>query len=77
MKSREEICKSRGERKISRNRGGKRSSEIFSEENLKKNLEKIKSGKFPTESEIFSGNGGKSETGEKCIIASGGMDAPV
>src|SRR6218665_2976792 len=32
--------------------------------------------KFSTESGNFSKIGGKSETGGKCIMASGGMDAP-
>jgi len=47
----------------------KRSSEIFAYINPKILSE--------TESEIFFENRGKSETGGKCIIASGGMDAPA
>ena len=54
----------------------KRSSEILPDENGKSFQEKVKLGKFPTESEIFSEIGGKSETERKCIIASEGMDAP-
>ena len=42
------------------------------DENRKKILEKVKLGKFSTESEIFLGNRGQSETGEKCNIASEG-----
>src|SRR6218665_3152122 len=38
--------------------------------------EKVKLGKCFTESEKFSEIGRKSETGGKCIFASGGMDAP-
>jgi len=37
--------------------------------------EKVKLEKFSTESENFSEIWGKSETGGKCIIASGVMDA--
>src|SRR6218665_2894228 len=44
----------------------KRSSEILADEN----------GKFSRKSQNFSKIGGKSETGGKCIMASGGMDAP-
>ena len=53
-------------KKVIRNFGG-RKSEIF--------REKVKFGKFFTESEIFSETEGKSETWGKCIIASGRMDA--
>jgi len=49
----------------------------LADEDLKKFLEKVKLGKFPREPEFFVGNRGKSETGGKCIIASGEMDAPV
>ena len=39
--------------------------------------EKVKFKLFFRKSEIFSEIGGKSETGVKCIMVSGGMDAPV
>ena len=55
----------------------KKSSEILVDENRKLILEKVTFWKFPTESEIFLKIGGKSETGGKCIMASGGMDAPA
>ena len=49
----------------------KRSSEILADENQ----EKVKLRKFSSESENCSKIGGKSETGGKCIMVSGGMDA--
>jgi len=55
----------------------KKSSEILADENRKIFREKVKFGKFSTESENFSEIGKKSETEGKCIMASGGMDAPV
>ena len=55
----------------------KRSSEIFADENREIFQEKVKFGKFSTDGEHFSETGGKSETEGKCIIASGGMDAPA
>ena len=46
-------------------------------ETFKKIWEKVKLLKFPMESEKFSEKGGKSETGGKCIFASGALDAPA
>jgi len=53
----------------------KRSSEILADENRNIFQEKVKFWKFPTESENLSKIGGKSETGGKFIMTSGGMDA--
>ena len=44
----------------------------MSDENREIFLEKVKLGKFSTESEMFFEIRGKSETEGKCIIASGG-----
>jgi len=48
----------------------------LADENREIFREKVKFLKFSTESEIFSKIGGKYETEGKCIMASGGMDAP-
>src|SRR6218665_3554724 len=55
----------------------KRSSEILADENGKFFREKVKCYKFSKESKKNSKTGGKSETGGKCIMVSGGMDAPA
>ena len=55
----------------------KRSSEISADENQEICLEKVKFLEFSSEFEHFSKIGGKSETGGKCIMVSGGMDALV
>jgi|SRR6218665_2742240 len=47
----------------------------FADGNLKICPEKVKLGNFPQSLKLFKKIGGKSETGEKCIIASGRMDA--
>ena len=52
------------------------SSEILADETQKFVSEKVKSGKFPTDSEKFSEIGGNLKHGGKCIIASEGIDAP-
>jgi len=44
----------------------------LADENGKNFCEKVKLGKFSSESAKFFGNRGKSETGGKCIIVSGG-----
>ena len=53
-----------------------RSSEILVDEKRKFFREKVTFYKFSKESENFSKTGGKSETEGKCIMVSGGMDAP-
>ena len=55
----------------------KRSSEILADENLKFFGEKVTFWKFSTESENLSKIGGNLKQGEKCIMVSGGMDAPA
>src|SRR6218665_2574342 len=50
----------------------KRSSEILTDENGKIFREKVKFLKSPRKFKKFSKTGGKSETGGKCIMASGG-----
>src|SRR6218665_219781 len=57
--------------------GGKRSSEILADENQEIFPEKVTFIKFSSEPENFSKIGGKSETGGKCIMVSGGIDAPA
>ena len=54
----------------------KRSSEILAGENRKFFGKKVKMWNFSTESEILFGNTRKISNRGKCIIASGGMDAP-
>ena len=62
---------------IKKGKKEKRSSEILADENGKNFREKVKFGKLSTESENFSKIGVKSEIGGTCIMASGGIDAPV
>ena len=54
----------------------KKSSEISADENQEIFREKVKLRKFSLESENFSKIRGKYETGGKCMMVSGGMDAP-
>ena len=56
----------------------KKSSEILADENQEIFREKVKLRKFSTESENFSKiGGGNLKQGGKCIMVSGGMDAPA
>jgi len=55
----------------------KKSSEVLADENQEISQEKVKFLEFFSESENFSKIGGKSEIGGKCIMVSGGMDAPA
>jgi len=54
----------------------KSSSEILADEIEKHFWEKVKLGKFSTESENSFGNRGKSETWGDVSLPQGGMDAP-
>src|SRR6218665_3649564 len=55
----------------------KRSSEILVDENEEMLREEVNFCKFSTESEIFSKIGGNLKQKGKCIMVSGGMDAPA
>jgi len=55
----------------------KRSSEILADESQEIFREKVKLSKFVRKSENFSEMGGNLKQGGKCIMVSGGMDAPA